>query len=184
MLIKFSPLSLLLAIAVVTSCSPKESEESESKIKRDDVGSSGTGEGGINNNKDKMSHVNSYLPKDIESALKGLPYRQEREGGFALTSSRVDILGKYSEAQMQEYYGKNISIRECTIEQFKAIRFKDVLGLCKNASKCKLNVEDVATSFLDLHGAFNDSYRVLQNAAELNYSRYCISLRNGPVGFP
>jgi hypothetical protein len=181
MLFRFFSLSLLLAIVFVTSCSPKESEESESKKRGDDVGSSGVAAGG---SAEKFNNDGSYLPKNIESALKGLPFRQEREGSFSLTSSRVDILGKYSETQMQEYFGKNISIRECTIEQFRAIRLRDELNICKNANKCKLIVEDVATSFLDLHGAFNDSYRVLQSAAELNYSRYCSSLRDSPVGLP
>jgi hypothetical protein len=185
MLNKFSLIIILLCITFITSCSPKESERSESKIRNPEIDPSA--KVGTNNQMKKNNQLNTdegNLPNVIERALIGLPLRLEREGGLSLTSNRVDIFIKYSEHEIQEYFGKNLSIRECTIEQFRAIILKNELSLCKSAHKCKLVVENVAATFLDLHEAFNDSYRVLQNAAELNDSKYCTAFKNAPTEFP
>lgn len=169
------------------SCSPQGSNESDSKelLKKGlytDANPEALGEEEKN-----MTPGNQVgnLPRDVKLALDRLSdaLRPIEGEPMALVASSGGIIDRLPIEQRKFFYGLNQEIFDCTIGQFKAIDLRDRFKACELANACKVKLGNVERNYFDIHAELSDSYRVLQDAAEVN-SRYCTPFRRGPVGFP
>jgi hypothetical protein len=166
------------------ACSPQAGSDSENKTinKRN---TSQTGGNSGNQNKGKSRDDEAQIPDPVRTALKNLAVALGpiEINTMALAASSGGIIDRLPIEQRKFFYGLNQEIFDCTIGQFEAIDLRDRFKACELANACKVKLVTVERDYFDIHDKLSDSYRVLQDAAEVNSSN-CAPFRRGPVGFP
>jgi hypothetical protein len=168
------------------ACSPQAGNESENKeLNKSNARQTGAAPGSQNMGGRDPRDDKAQIPDPIRIALKDLaealgPIYIET---LTLAASSGGIIDRLPIEQRKFFYGLNQEIFDCTIGQFKAIDLRDRFKACELANACRVKLGNVERNYFDIHAELSDSYRVLQDAAEVNSSN-CAPFRRGPVGFP